>query len=139
MIIAIDFGGCVAKQTDAGLVMKRGAPEALASLKRAGHVLLLYSSRTNRALQHLPEFDPLVANGTLGSAQTDETRETAARRDREMRAFVAVMLPGVFDAIDDGRQGKPVVDLFIDNKAVAFGGAYGMDWPALAALYGEPE
>jgi hypothetical protein len=46
-------------------------------------------------------------------------------------------LAGIFDAIDDGRQGKPMADLFIDDKGIKFGGPDGMDWPAIADLYGE--
>lgn len=143
MIIAIDFDGTVVEQdgkysdTKSPLKLKPGAREALESLKRAGHVLLLWSGRNNRSRQYLPEFDPLVRTGDVGRYPTDESRMIEANRYRQMVEFCDSQLPGIFNAIDDGRQGKPAADLFIDDKAIRFGGPDGMEWKEIAGLYGE--
>lgn len=143
MIIAIDFDDTLVERgpaysdTKTPLVLKPGAREALESLKRAGHVLLLWSGRNNRSRQFLPEFDPLVRSGDVGRYPTDESRKIEADRYRQMVHFCDSSLPGIFNAIDDGRQGKPAADIFIDDKGIRFGGPDGMEWPEIAALYGD--
>jgi hypothetical protein len=47
--------------------------------------------------------------------------------------FVNLQLHGVFDAIDDGRGGKPIVDRFIDDKAGP------VDWEDIADRWGMTE
>lgn len=142
MIIALDFDGTLVERgvyadTTSPLQLKPGAREALAAMKQAGHHLVLWSGRANRSLMYLPEFDPLVRAGVIGDASTDETRQLHADRYRQMLAFVASELPGVFDAVDDGRCGKLEADLYIDDRAIQFGGANGSNWADIAALYGE--
>ncbi len=54
--------------------------------------------------------------------------------------FVNWQLPGVFDAIDEGDQGKPLADLFIDDKVlniVHAGGPLSSGWNWVARTYGE--
>ena len=52
--------------------------------------------------------------------------------------FANDRLPDVFDAIDDGVQGKPSADLYLDDKALCLGyGAYGVDWGEVITMYGE--
>lgn len=135
MIIAVDFDS-VATRIGPDLLCIAGARESLAALKKAGHVLLLWSPRTNRARQHLAEFDPLVRAGVTGDAQDDASRASWAAADREMRAFVDEYLAGYFDAIDDGRQGCPCVDLWVMARSVSVTDRAG--WAALSGLYGEP-
>jgi hypothetical protein len=52
-----------------------------------------------------------------------------------MVSFIQREAPGIFDAIDDGQQGKPLADIFIDDRALTFG-PRGMDWAEIAAVYG---
>jgi hypothetical protein len=140
VLIAIDFDGTVVDATrpyddvTSPLVFLPGAREGLLSLVRAGHVLLLYSARSNRALRFNPELDPLVQAGVR---VVDELAWRAAQpvheaRYRQMCAFVAHELPGVFAAVDDGTQGKPMADLFIDDRAVG-----ASSWASIAAMLGE--
>jgi hypothetical protein len=141
MIICVDFDGVIVDEDDRSysdvtspLVMKPGVREGLAALKRAGHLLVLYSGRSNRARMYLPEFDPLVRKGFI---VPHHSADLHAARYRHMLSFVTRELPGLFDAIDDGRQGKPVADVYVDDRAVRFGGPGGMSWDELADLYGE--
>lgn len=117
------------------LEMMPGARDALLALKAAGHLLVLWSARSNRAGMYLAEFDPLVRAGKIADARTDATRELHAARYRQMLEFVERELPGVFDAVDDGRCGKIYADLYIDNKALGFN--RGVSWPAIARTYGD--
>jgi len=55
-----------------------------------------------------------------------------------MLAFCDQELAGVFDAVDDGMQGKPLADLFIDDRALSFGdGVDRIGWEHIAVLYGD--
>lgn len=139
MIWAIDFDGVVVKDdrvfhdTTTPLQMIDGCRDGLLALKRAGHVLLLYSGRTNRARMYMPEFDPLVRAGFVAPHHSAELHAT---HYRQMLDFVERELPGIFDGIDDGRQGKPVADVYLDDRAIRFGST-GATWLELADLYGE--
>lgn len=139
MIIAIDFDHTLVEDSayDASspLKLKPRAREALLALKRAGHLLVLWSGRSNRSLMYLAEFNPLVRAGVLGDASTDETREIHANRYRQMLEFIERELPGIFDAIDDGRQGKVEADMYVDDRALSFGP--GTSWRDIELLYGE--
>lgn len=142
MIGAIDFDGTVVQQDhsydDLGspLILLPGAKDGLRSLKRAGHVLLLWSARANRALLYDPDLDPLVRAGVrkVHRAAWEKAQPLHWRRYEQMVEFVRENLPGYFDAVDDGLAGKPVVDFFVDDRAIQFrsGG-----WPAIARTYGE--
>lgn len=143
MFIAVDFDGVVVRKdrpfadTTTPLQLMPHAKEGLESLKRAGHVLLLYSARANRALLFTPEWDPLVRAGVRRphEAAWAQGRELHWARYHQMLNFCATELLGVFDAIDDGMQGKPLADLFIDDRSVEFGfGAHG--WTDLMTIYG---
>ena len=145
MYLAIDFDGTVVSQRRAYTDLKSplrfvpGAKAALKSLKAAGHVLLLYSARANRALLEDPELDPLVRAGVrkVNRAQWKKEQPLHKARYEQMVAFVNNELPGVFASIDDGRQGKPEVDLFIDDRALGFGpGKQYPTWKEVADLYG---
>jgi hypothetical protein len=111
-------------------------------LRRAGHTLLLYSARSNRASLDDPTLDPLVRAGVRKVHQAQWLAEKVLYEHlfQQMVDFVAKELPGVFDAIDDGRQGKPHVDMFIDDRATRFGqGTLGMGWAQIAASFGQPD
>lgn len=137
MIIAVDFDGTIVSSDRpyndiySPLIFLPGAREGLRSLKRAGHTLVLWSGRTNRALIYNPEFDPLWVEGMPWPS--DAARMLHADRLRQMLRFVAEELPGVFDAIDDGRQGKLEADLYIDDRGIGAD----INWKAIAATYGE--
>ena len=142
MIIAVDFDNvCVEPSRFDDVVtplrLKSGAVAGLRSLRRAGHLLVLWSTRSNRSLMYLAEFNPLVRVGAIGDASSDATRALHAARYRQMLAFVASEMAGIFHAVDDGRQGKMDADLYIDDRAMSFGGARGWSWSEIASLYGE--
>ena len=148
MVIAVDFDGVVVDQSGAyadvvsPLHLLPGAKAGLLSLKAAGHVLLLYSARACLSLRQSPDLDPLVRSGArrVNRPQWERDRPLNEARYQQMLRFVATELPGVFDAVDDGTQGKPAgVDLFIDDRATRFGfGARGLGWMELAQVYGSP-
>lgn len=144
MIIACDFDGTIVSQAHAyedlesPLEFLPGARDAVLALKRAGHTLLLYSARANRALLDDWRLNPLWATGAVpvDLAWWEEHKALAQARYDQMVAFVNLELPGVF-VVDDGRAGKPTgVDLFVDDRN--FGTEY-IDWAEIEALYGEPE
>lgn len=148
MFLAIDFDNVVVDSrkrsyadTTTPLEFMPGAKEGLRSLKAAGHTLLLYSARSNRALLYSAEWDPLVRAGVKRPHEMTWTQSKALHwtRYRQMLDFVATELPGVFDAVDDGLQGKPMADVFIDDRALSFGdGADRIGWAQIATLYGAP-
>lgn len=147
MLIGVDFDGTIVRQdrpyadTTTPLAFLPGAREGLYALKRAGHTLILYSARTNRALLYTPEHDPLVRAGIrkVNLARWEAERPIHWARYFQMRAFVAAYLPGVFAVIDDGIQGKPLADLFIDDRALRYGfGHDAVGWQGIALLHGLP-
>ena len=146
MLIACDFDGVVVDMRGRSyddvktpLRLMPGAKEGLLSLKRAGHVLLLYSARANRALRKDPAFDPLRRMRGHDPEKTRKALELNQARYEQMLIFVSTALPDVFDAVDDGVQGKPVADLFIDDRALRYGaGPLAMGWRGIMNIYGEP-
>ena len=147
MLVCVDFDGTIVRQdrpyedTTTPLAFLPGAREGLLALKRAGHTLILWSARTNRALLYTPDHDPLVRAGVRkpNLARWEKERPIHWARYFQMRAFVETQLPGVFAVIDDGIQGKPGVDLFIDDRALRYGfGHDAVGWQGIALLYGQP-
>lgn len=122
LVIAVDYDGTLTQLGGDPLVAQPwlpGAIDGLLALKRAGHTLILWSARANRALLLDPQNDALVR---AGKRAVDQPRWAAAvpthsARLQAMIRRVRIELPGVFDAIDLGHAGKPDVDLFIDDKA----------------------
>ena len=148
MLIAIDFDGTVVSMAGRSysdvtspLQFVPGARAGLASLRKAGHVLLLYSARANRALLEDPALDPMVRSGArkVHTKTWDTDRDLNRARYQQMIDFVERELPGVFAAIDDGRQGKPCADLFIDDRGMRYGnGPTALSWQGIGRIYGEP-
>ena len=141
MYFGVDFDHTVAKQSGKSGELKlcAGAGTALRSLKDAGHVLLLYSARANRALREDPMLDPLVRCGVrrLNRDQWEKERPLHQARYEQMIDFVNKTLPDVFSAIDDGMQGKPDVDLFIDDKVLNISSDRQFSsWREIANFYG---
>lgn len=148
MLICVDFDDTVVAQSgreyadvDTPLQFMPGAEQGLLALKQAGHMLVLYSGRANRALRVDPNLDPLVRSG-LKRVNMERWKKNSVvnqARFEQMIAFVEAELPGVFAAIDDGMQGKPSADMYIDDKALRLGyGSLGVGWPDVAQLYGDP-
>lgn len=148
MLIAVDFDNVIVMSkgraytdTITPLQFMPGAKEGLQALKRAGHRLLVYSARANRALLFTPEWDPLVRAGVKRPHEVTwaQSKELHWDRYRQMCNFCATELAGVIDAVDDGLQGKPLADVFIDDRALTYGeGADRIGWPQIAVLYGAP-
>lgn len=146
MLVAVDFDGVIVRKdrpfadVTTPFQLMPYAKEGLQSLKAAGHTVLLYSARSNRALLYTPEWDPLVRAGVKRPHEMawGQSRSLHWARYEQMRKFVAEQLPGLVDAIDDGLQGKPLADLFIDDRAFGFGTDSG-GWLELAHLYGAPK
>jgi hypothetical protein len=144
--IAIDWDGTIVKMDrpyndlETPPQFMDGAERALRSLKAAGHILLLWSARSSRALLFDPLLDPLIRSGAV-PLDMDRWRSSQAlnvARHRQMLDFVAERLPNVFDAIDDGAGGKPSVDTFIDDRALRLGdGMGGVGWHSIAEMYGD--
>jgi hypothetical protein len=148
VIICVDFDDTIVSQAgrayedaDSPLRFMPGAKEGLRALKHAGHMLILFSGRANRAILDDPNLDPLVRAGVK---RIDHDRWARMRfineaRFSQMVKFVNDELPGMFVSVDDGRQGKPNCDLIIDDKALRFGpGMLGASWPQIAGMWGEP-
>lgn len=148
MIIAIDWDGTIVEQDrpyddlESPLVFVPLAKESLHSLKGAGHTLLLWSARASRSLLEDPNLDPLVRAGVkqVDREQWEKNLPVNRARYRQMLDFVERELPGIFDAIDDGVGGKPLVDLFIDDRAIRFSHSAsqnGRGWQSIAFSFGK--
>jgi hypothetical protein len=144
VIVCVDFDGTIVERDRMPFRFLPGAVDGLRALKRAGHVLVLYSARANRAVRYNPELDPLVRAGIRPVPSDEEWPNVAAAHEalyRQMCRFVAVALPGLFDAIDDGEAGKPICDVLIDDRSinpVSAGGPFSSGWAMVARTYGEP-
>lgn len=141
MIIGIDFDGTLVQTraysdlTQPPILMP-GAHTALKALLKADHLLILFSSRANRALRVDWRLNPLWRNLTVEQIRRWEaSREFHEARYQQMVQFVAAELPGIFAFIDDGQQGKVLADLFVDDKSQRFG-ARGLLWEQVAATWG---
>jgi hypothetical protein len=145
MDIAIDFDRTLVLETPyestAPLQLVDGARFALQSLRAADHVLLLWSARANLALLEDPMLDPLVRAGVrrVNLRQWKLKQPVHQRRYQQMLDFVKAELTDLFHAIDDGKAGKPQVDLFIDDRALRLGhGLSSVTWFDIARSYGAP-
>jgi hypothetical protein len=148
LVLGIDFDGTVVDDrrpyddVTSPLVFKPGAKRALRSLKKAGHLLILWSARSSPVLLLDPGLDLLVRAGVkkLDLPRWHRMLPVHHARHRQMLDFVAVELPGIFDAIDDGAAGKlSGVDLFIDDRTLRLGkGVNALSWEAIAEMLGEP-
>ena len=146
MIVAVDLDSTLVDEwgrkfsdTTSPLKLMGGARKALQAMKAAGHVVLLYSARANRALRVDPELDPLVRAGVvrLDRKAWEAEQPLHEARYQQMVQFAATQLKGLVDAVDDGAQGKPVADLFIDDRALRFGGGVaGHSWFDIARQFG---
>ena len=146
MIVAVDLDSTLVDEwgrkfsdTTSPLKLMGGARKALQAMKAAGHVVLLYSARSNRALRVDPELDPLVRAGVvrLDRKEWEAEQPLHEARYQQMVQFAATQLKGLVDAVDDGAQGKPVADLFIDDRALRFGGGVdGHSWFDIARQFG---
>jgi len=146
MLIAVEFDGVLVvrrkfDEIDANFEFVSGAEEGLKSLKRAGHTLILYSTRANRALRADPALNPLWQDaGPRALASWQKAQPLHEARFQAMLTFVAKALPGVFDAIDEGTQGKVSADLYLDDRGQKMNnGAFAADWSVISHVYGEEE
>ena len=148
MIICIDFDETIVdnagreySDTTTPLRLMPGAKQALKSLKRAGHMLLVFSARANRALLANPMLDPLARVGKrrVNNEAWKKSQPVNIARYEQMVTFCRQELAGLIDAVDDGAVGKPSCDLFIDDRALRYGhGQLGLLWGDIARIHGEP-
>lgn len=145
MKIAIDFDGTIVDDSHAYDDLKAElqflpqAREALFELKNAGHILILWSGRSNLALRDDWRHNPLWALGKVpfNEEAWEGSKELNQARFEQMLKFVEEQLPGIFDCIDYGNQGKPSADLFIDDRALRLGGGMAsVDWGYIRGVYG---
>ena len=146
MIIVVDFDSTLVDEwgrkfsdTTSPLKLMAGARKALEAMQRAGHLVVVASGRANRALRVDPELDPLVRDGVvkLNRAAWEAEQPIHEARYQQMVQFCATTLKGLVDAVDDGGQGKPVADLYIDDRALRFGGGVdGHSWFDIARQFG---
>lgn len=146
MIWGVDFDGTVVRQDHAyddletPLTFMPGAELVLPALKAQGHVILLWSARASRALLFDPTLNPLVRAGAvpLDMDAWKRSQPIHLARHRQMLDFAATRCAGWFDAIDDGAGGKPLVDVFVDDRALRLGvGWSAVGWAAIAAVYAD--
>ena len=144
MMVSVDFDGTIVTEDRAyddlssPFVLRKGVRDGLLALKRAGHVLILSSARANLALRKDWRLNPGWASGVLPfNVDIWKANQNLHEcRYQQMLKFVELELP-MIDLIDDGRQGKLLADLFIDDRAVA--SVIGVNWNTIALLYGEQE
>lgn len=146
MIIAIDFDSTLVDEwgrkfadTTSPLKLMSGARKALESMKAAGHLVVVASARANRALREDPMLDPLARVGAVKVDRKawDAEQPLHEARYQQMVQFCATTLNGLVDAVDDGGQGKPAADLYIDDRALRFGGGVdGHSWFDIARQFG---
>lgn len=138
MIFAVDFDGTIVDQSGeyddltTPLKFMPGAKEALLALKASGHILILFSARTNPWLVRDPALDPLVLAGVKVAKERDLSVNQA--RYRQMFEFVKTELPEVFSLVWEHR-GKPTADVFIDDRAIGYSTSY--SWERIARTYAD--
>lgn len=147
MKIAIDFDGTIVddshshRDLSTELTFTPGAEAALRSLKAADHILILYSARANLAIRWDWQHNPLWALGLDPSFSVrawKKQRPLNQARFQQMLDFVETRLPGVFTFIDYGNQGKVLADLFIDDRALKYGGGWrAVPWSIISRTYGD--
>lgn len=145
MNIVVDFDGTIVNDDHAyddlvtPLMFKYGAKEALQALARAGHTLILFSGRANRALRIDWQLNPMWRDNVapFDVERWRRSQPLNQARYEQMLAFVQAELPGVFALVDDGAQGKVSGDVYIDDRAIRYG-VVAMSWPNIAASYGDP-
>ena len=144
MKFAIDFDNTIVESDTAyddlvtPLRFKHGAKEGILALKRAGHTLILWSTRANLSLRDDWQHNPLWANDPNFDVEGWEaSRALNQARFQQMVDFVEKELPGVF-SIDYGNQGKVSADVYLDDKAMKMNGGYlGATWDVVKKWYGE--
>lgn len=154
MIVCVEFDGAlVVKGAQAyGDVVTpftpiKGALQGALGLKAAGHEMLLYSARANRAARFAPWLDPLAPEelDELPNGGPDYTAiearqrvcEVERQRFEHMVRWVMATLPNVF-VIDDGAQGKPFADLYIEPNGVRLGAdRFALDWVQVVRTWGD--
>ena len=146
MIICIDFDSTLVDEwgrrfsdTTSPLKLMHGARKALEGMRAAGHHVVVYSARANRALRIDPELDPLARAGVVKVDRKawDAEQPLHEARYQQIVQFCATQLKGLVDAVDDGGQGKPVADVYIDDRALRFGGGVdGYNWFDIARQFG---
>lgn len=143
MIISIDFDGTLIDDDHdyddlkTQLTLKPFAREAVYALRRAGHTLVLTSSRSNLALRKDWRLNPLwkLAITPFSLERWERSLLLNQARYQQMLEFVSASLPDVFACIDDGGQGKVSADVYIDDRALRYGEEAG--WGLIRYSYGQ--
>ncbi len=145
MRLVLDFDGTIVRDdrdyddTETPLVLQHGAREALRSLARAGHTLILCSGRANKSLRTDWRLNPMWRDGKVpfDVRRWERSQPINEARYQQMLRFVALELPDIFAMVDDGAQGKVSGDVYVDDKGLRYSSSFG--WPEIAVAFGEPE
>lgn len=110
--ICVDFDGTIAKEVEYPDIgsPNEGVKEALGRLMDAGYEVTIFTCRMNRDGRNRSEIEK----------QRKAVEDWMAKHE----------MP--YSKIDDGVNGKPFCDYFIDNKNIEYHG--GDDWPKIADL-----
>ena len=129
--VAVDFDGtlCDHEFPRIGKV-KKGAREALETLRALGYRIVIWSCRTSK--HNAEEFAERNADGTINLhwLANPMSRPTVGG----MVAFLSD--EGIpYDEIDDGSKGKPFAEFYLDDKAIRVQD----NWAEIAAAIGRLE
>lgn len=126
LVIAIDFDGTLVEDRSP-LVFRPGAKEALVRLRQHGHSLILHSARCT--WRPVGTENPNEAGEFWQTGRAPPWADDVWARFDEMRTFLQQQ--GVWELFDKVWQdpGKPLADVFIDDRAVV---PY---WPVIVEEY----
>lgn len=105
--VAIDFDGTLCDHEYPAIgKIKPGAREALEAIRKSGYRIIIWSCRT--------------CNWATDVFGVDENSSTLERK--HVQAMIAWLKDNQipYDEIDDGTKGKPMADIYIDDKAIRF-------------------
>ncbi len=145
MIISVEFDRALAAPhayAAEEVRLRQSAVNALVALRRAGHVLIVTSPRSNLAARVDPSLNPLVRAGAVRI----DPKTWAASRETHSRRYTAMLralkpLGALIAAVDDGAQGPLLVDMAITGDTVVNGRSMATEprraWAELALTYGD--
>ena len=105
MVVAVDFDGTIVDNSHPSVgAIKPGVKAALAALRAQGHIIVIWSCRTN----------------LVPYKQSEENHRKCI--EDMFNALVDNDIP--FDYIDNGMQGKVAADVYVDDRSLRFEGSW---------------